>query len=877
MTAMDELESWRNGKLSSSQVARELVKQWRQQVGSEAPEPTALATRLAELRRSKNLNWWVERPKALALVARQLKCGPEELIDRTVLEPGALAFAEFPRLPPLAVGEIPCRLSRYGSIVEYVLGRISTEATRALWVFARPGAGKSLAIRWLQAAAADSVVARSVSSLEEAAALAATDSPLVIELEDWRPREGAAALRVLGRRAAATLVLAPFALPESPWRKSHYNADHEWERWDDELPASWREQLIAWVEHRLKTGGLKTRLIKRDVSEWLRRHDPQRRHVSSPGDLLCLCADFDVYGPETTTLSGRARRWVSARVPAALPHELPQLWRERLSAQAYEEIVRGHFMRLDERLGSLTAERWEEFLPARFTTAKSGPVGARALIESFQQVGLLRRGPDGLVSCPVWVGNGLQMHEVAKEMDGSSFRWGLQAADETRSPIVDAALDAMTNGALTKLVQRAAARADASELSAVSAVEAILTAVARRFADLRFVPSESMKVHLHELLSLQLEVLVDRDGRGLPYPVTRSAEEWLATAWTLSLRLPAPPGLVGAESSWVLPGWAPHLSLAEGVLSQLPLGGWQDRSWAGERILALTPEVLQLLKPQPIPPELPALLVMGIFLSASRGVWELRAEHLQALANAGASARLAELAKSLPPAQRQELGELLWRLVANLVSADGRVPVAERLERLRVSHGELLPIVCESLAPEVVANTARRDGIHRRRVDGGYVPSDPQALLQLTEEARQAALIAWLEGAPERGARFDEARELVPLLAAGDLDVALRLVRAGDPEIAAEFVSFVWSTAPERGRQEALAALTAQLPAAKGWFILAPRWELPKLADHLRSQQPRPDWASDWALWRIRDAGEAAEVLYALSRESAARRRSGGS
>jgi hypothetical protein len=193
------------------------------------------------------------------------------------------------------------------------------------------------------------------------------------------------------------------------------------------------------------------------------------------------------------------------------------------------------------------------------------------------------------------------------------------------------------------------------------------------------------------------------------------------------------------------------------------------------------------------------------------------------------------------------------------------MPVAERLKRLGVSHKELLPIVCENLAPEVIAETARRYGIHWRQ--DGSIRSEPRELLQLSDEARHAALLAWLEGAAERGARFGEARELVPLLAAGDLDVALRLVRAGDPEVAAEFMSFVWSTTPERAREEALAALTAQLPSAKGWFILAPRRELPELASHLASQQPRPEWTCAWAVWRIRDGGEAAEALYALSRE----------
>jgi hypothetical protein len=65
------------------------------------------------------------------------------------------------------------------------------------------------------------------------------------------------------------------------------------------------------------------------------------------------------------------------------------------------------------------------------------------------------------------------------------------------------------------------------------------------------------------------------------------------------------------------------------------------------------------------------------------------------------------------------------------------------------------------------------------------------------------------------GARFREARELVPLLDQEDLDLALDLARAGDRQIAAEFTSFVWRTAPGRAREEARLALEAEISGTK--------------------------------------------------------------
>jgi hypothetical protein len=73
----------------------------------------------------------------------------------------------------------------------------------------------------------------------------------------------------------------------------------------------------------------------------------------------------------------------------------------------------------------------------------------------------------------------------------------------------------------------------------------------------------------------------------------------------------------------------------------------------------------------------------------------------------------------------------------------------------------------------------------------------------------------------------------------------------------------------ERERDAAAEAFHAGRPSAKGWFVVAPTAEIAGLASVVMASSNRPDWVREWATWRLGEAGDVAEVLYALARGTA--------
>jgi hypothetical protein len=345
----------------------------------------------------------------------------------------------------------------------------------------------------------------------------------------------------------------------------------------------------------------------------------------------------------------------------------------------------------------------------------------------------------------------------------------------------------------------------------------------------------------------------------------REIDEWFATAWAVSLSVPPPAGYSRPDLAWELPGWAQRLSLSDVPQHGFP---WSTVSpWGAtpsvQRVAALGPAVVKKLEPGAVPEHVPRLLLPALFLSSAD--WQLEKGHLEMLAGSWEERFLGDAASHLDGGNRTAIADRIWGLVARSIVNDGAVPVAERLHLLRQRYAGLAEFVIGNVGSSEVARTAGAHGVHRRGGEGSYVPSDPLELLALPRDARHAALRAWLEGAAARGARFDEARELVPLLDQEDVDLALDLARAGDRHVAAEFTSFVWRTAPERARDEARVAMERSFPSVEGWFHQAPRTEMTFLVDLVGALPAPPDWARRWAMRRVLDGGEAAEDLFRLA------------
>lgn len=858
-----------------SEAARRLHAAWKKVAPRDARRvhQRSLANRIGTLlKEGDRTGWWGRRAKLAQLFADLLDLEREDIFGAPPSHAG-LTFPEFPRLPPLGPGEEPCRVTREGSLLHIVAGLLGNDRSRRAWIVAPPGSGKSLVVRCLQARHPGEVAAATVHTLSAVAAEAATGLPLVVEIEEVEPGADLHALGPLAARLAPTVILAPFPFPESAWYGAGSRvgfSESGWTTMDATPSGSWRERMLDWIDARLEAADRDTKLIKSDVLDWLLRHDPSGRLVATPGDLLALCSEFDLHGGGIDDLHERAGRWLDDVAPAMFPTEVPTTWRKHAAARTYRSLAEEHLRGVGRAFGTLDSEIWSSLVPADVLPAAAGErPGSTLVVGYLREAGLLRGSRLGLVLYPTWVAHAVATAGLLPELGGANLRtFGAVAADETRQRVADDALDGLSDGALLALLRALAKQRGPNDLAGLASIETTLAALGRRLLRTGFRLEGRDALAAQQLMMLQVDALITKPGYGqVHHPFTRrEVDEWFATAWAVSLSVPPPAGYSRPDLAWELPGWAQRLSLSDVPQHGFP---WSTISpWGAtasvQRVAALAPSVVEKLEPGDVPEKVPRLLLPALFLSSAE--WKLGKGHLEMLAGSWEERLLGDAASGLDAGSGTSIADRIWNLVAQSVVPDGAVPVAERLHFLRQRHPGLAEFVTGNVSSSEVARTAKAHGVHRRgQSPGSYVPSDPLELLALPRDVRQAALRAWLEGAGARGARFDEARELVPLLDREDVDLALDLARAGDRSVAAEFTSFVWRTAPGRAREEARLALERDLPSVEGWFHQAPRTQLPFLMDLVSGFPTPPNWIGKWAMRRVLDGGQVAEQLFRLA------------
>lgn len=837
---------------------------------------SSLAARISKLlAHGDSTGWWSRNADLARCFADLLGLEESAVFGGASVPDGMLAFPEFPLLQPIAPGEEPCRLGKEGWLLNRVLraldGPRRGREVAATWITAPAGSGKSLVVRYLQARAGGEIAATSVRALESAASEFAIDLPLVIEVEEAASSSDLRAMAMLSSRLVPTVVLSPFPIPGAPtFGTRQWARATGWTTADATPAGPWRERLVAWIHHRLEVRERRTRLVGQEVLDWLARHDPTGEVLPTPGDVLALCSDFDVHGADRVTITTRAGRWLDRVGVASFPSEVPTSWRKHVGAKAFSSLAWGHMQDVATPLGSLDGKAWSARVSVSVAPQTRGrSPGADIVVGYLLDAGLMRGGSAGLVQFPRWVSRGTVAAELIRMFEkGSVAAWGALAADQTRRHLVDFALDILGDAALRGLVRQLAARSKPEGLAAIAAMEATVAALGRRLASTDLHLSDNEVAAAQRLMLQQIDTLALEEGYNeVHHPLTRPAlDEWFLTGWAVSLRVPAPHGFSRDDLAWELPRWAVRLSL--GSVPQHGFPGSTVSPWGAtksvERLGRLAVEVIRQLEPTELTPEVARLLLPALFLSPAE--WPLDERHLEQLHGTWEEHLLAQQASDPLFDRKASVARRIWSLVGRSIVDDGRAPVAERIERLRERHRHLADLVLSNIELSELASTARRDGIHRRARKAGYYPSDPRALLELSRDGCREAIRGWLETATERGARFDEARELVPLLGPEDIDLAIEVARKGDREIAAEFTDFVWTWAAERAREEVLVALDAGLPSAEAWFSRAPRGYLPFLADLVSERKPEPRWVTTWAKRRMLDGGPAAEQLYELAR-----------
>lgn len=843
----------------------------REEVDRERSTQQALANRLGMLHRhGDSTGWWEERPELCQQLADLVEMEVGDIFRPRASPPDVVAFREFPALPPLRHGDSPSRTSSSGSVFEITQNALRMARSRH-WIRVPPGGGKSLTIALLLLHYPAEVTALTVTQLRRAGAPdPGSLQPLVVEVEEPDPEHDARTLAALESLPVPVVILAAFDCPldHAPAGSLSPSPSRVWRTINGAPVDGWLERMLVWITERLDRTRRDTKLDKEVALAWQRRNPGVAQEIQTPGDLLALCADLDQHGDDGSARD-RATRWLETVGVRSLPPDTPATWRDHASMKSLREMIQGNLTDQARALGHRPFEHWAELVPERARPRVVGDApGALMAVSYLRAGGLLRASRDGYIGFPVWVAKTIEqqrVHELFKETSVST--WGLLAGDQSRQKVIDDALDALPVSGLRKVARQQLETMPTQKkrsFAQVAAMEATVAALARRLTSVK--ATEEDAALGEQLLDLQLQHLVSGRSVGeYRRPTTRrERNEWFLTGWAISLSRPDTRTDVPEDLRWILPGWARQLRLAEVKHHWFPwstLDPW-GASEPVRRLALLAEQVLERLERQPIPRDVPRLILPALLLAEA---WELEPKHLEALAGSWDEVFFASALGNLDASRKPHLAALLWDLAGKTCSPDAPAPVAERLMHLRLRHAPLVPFVVEHLLPDVVNATAREAGTHRRYGQRGSCTTfDPEELRLLGPASRTAAVRGWLAMDRAPAGRFDEARELVRVLDGDDLELVLDVIRNVDGDVAAEFASRIWSALPRHALEESVMAFDQGLASAEGWFHAAPREQLGSLLRHVE-KKPLPGWLQSWALRRLLDAGPHAESLFRLA------------
>ncbi len=282
-------------------------------------------------------------------------------------------------------------------------------------------------------------------------------------------------------------------------------------------------------------------------------------------------------------------------------------------------------------------------------------------------------------------------------------------------------------------------------------------------------------------------------------------------------------------------------------------------------MVALAPEVVARFPDPPPDVDWPRVLLPALLLVAPGRGWCLPPQVVSMLSGSWEERVFLHQAAQMPDAQRAAIAGLLWELAPRVHAPQNEViPVNLRLARMKNTAPGLLPFILENLLTEVLERTIKTDGLCRSDAELDDLQLLPRPL------RRCMVATALVQPTPDTS-RWLMARRLAPLLDVEDLDLIVELVQQSEAYTAAEFVGFVWTTAPDRGRREATVAFQTRQPAAWAWFHHAPRRELAPLLDLVDATAgPLPEWLQAWAQARVPHGGLMAERLHGLACERGA-------
>ncbi|MGE3670333.1 MAG: hypothetical protein AB7K71_11770 [Polyangiaceae bacterium] len=813
---------------------------WEKRAPDEVGKTTAVAlsNKLSQLHtRGDVTGWWKARPKLSQLLADDLGLETSDIF--TQADPDSISFLEFPYLPGLQRHENPCALPG-GGVFDLTLGYLEN-LHGCVWLTVPPGGGKSLCVRLLQREYGSMATAVAAVNLEQALGPLSPDGRVaVVEIEEPSARDPEA-LDAFARTTPGTVVLAPFAPPKLPQGILTSVAWYP--------TGNWRERLLHWVEERLERSPRETRFSADEVATWLDAQPEVRDAIQTPGDLLALCADFDLHADDATP-EARAARWLETFGTRMLP-VAAQAWSKRWATNCVRSLVRKDLLDVSVRLHERTRAQWTALVPAADeNTASESSFRSEQVLTWLEEGGLLRRHGSGCQIYPRWVAEGLANDELFGLLKGADHqRWGRLASDSSRQKVVDSALDRLSQPQLERLARRVLRDLLPTSLASIAALESVTAAYARRISAETDISDKAAEL-AGDLLTQQLKHLLPPDTNDLRKPITRrDRDEWYATGWALSLN--STKRAVPSDLVWVLPGWAKKLD-ARRAPNQFPssLMSPARARPSVRRLVDLTNALLDRVEVDS-PESLPRVCTPARLVRKDHSV---QLEDLQSLAGTWEQGYLLE--------QLASMGEDAWRSFSNRcwAATPSGASLIERLQALDFANPTLAPAIARQIDAQLIREATRSGGLLHHGHD-----DEVRLFWLLPPESRAAAVEGWFDRSRDAPVHFVEARAVADALNTDELFGVLDRLRATQPDIVSEFAYRLWREAPEVALEEAADCLNAGWVHAEKWFRAVTDASVQQLAGALLAAKQRPPWAQDWALKNLLKAGIHADALFEIA------------
>jgi hypothetical protein len=882
--------------VSNRELARRVFEVWRE---AEAKLPIkdadGLAVKVNQLRDGV-LTWWLKHSGAVHALADVLRCHVSDLEIRKD-EPGAHLF-RFEDVPDLAIDLRSDRIP--------VLGQPNwfTDAwfrqPGLFWIEAPPGAGRSLAARWLAARGVASVlpVTRLADAVERL-----VEGPLVIDVEEADPDGDRLALRRLGTRTQL-LVLAPFSPPddesdsreegdsrqgsgsremwgrsqgaESPPRRSGF----VWYRWHPD--PSWQSIFLRWIAERQRLGDawVQQRLA------WIDKLDPSGSLFTTPGELLPLLGFAWSESPRRFRAASFVEDWLASSIARNADDRSPcSLWLQTNGRALVRALIEARFADASVPwTGGLSRARWAAFVPPRLAARRSGDAVRRELealcevsprrrakkieetvrrldepapeeaIQYLVSVRLLRAvGVDRLDLHPRWMAAwhalGHVGTAVVKEPPSA---WGRWCIDDARRPFIDIALDALDAARFKGVARRALDEWSDATLGCVGAVEAIFYAVARRLKD--GPPLDG--ANLARLLQLQLQIL-QRRGGWAPEPLTRpgiathwsGSPEWIWCCWAWSLHVARPPAIIPDDYAWLFPGWTrPRISAAPDWLKSMHPRNDEAQAhqpvWDGLHRMARS--IVDRCDDTELPARIPEILFPEVVRASLRKGWKIISRHHSR--GKRAASRVAVAVASLPEADQIDIARGLWQ---GLLAEKDHYP-------LRNLDPAMFAFIAQHLTEDDVRQAVRERKLEFDLLDPRKESEDRCLPLLLWEAALHELVVV---GPP--GTYGVHNLETWPSWTGAIVEA---LIGRDANEPVSIGIGHLWAVDPDRALRRAADAYPDGANA-KSWILEG--WKR-RREDILRlivqsPHRPLPGWGRQWLAEHFRDIpGHGADQIYEL-------------